>query len=93
MDVLDNVLKLCGEIEDGVYVKVLELVGSLSSPGHGIVELCTLLKPVREEGKIKFQGSEPGPRDWESSTLRTRLLPWTKVYLSYMYMYVLPVIC
>ena len=45
-----------------------------------------------KNGKINFHPHiEPGPRDWESSTLSIRSLPRTKVYL-HILSYVLPVV-
>ena len=63
--------------------------GSLSSPGDGIVRI-TLLTQVRKERK-EIWASNLVPRDWESSTLGTRPLPRTKVYLPIL-SYVLPVV-
>ena len=69
------------------------IIGNLSPPGDGMV-IITLLTQVRKEknGKMNFcPGTNPAPRDWESSTLGTRPLPRTKVYLPIL-PYVLPVV-
>ena len=43
------------------------------------------------ERQTSIRASNPEPRDWESSTLGTRPLPRTKVYLPIL-SYVLPVV-
>ena len=69
------------------------LFGSLSSPGDGIVRitLVTQVKKERKEKQTSVRVSNPAPRDWESSTLGTRPLPRTKVFLPIL-SYVLPAV-